>query len=93
MCEIGHHSTSRITLNVSSEVIDPDFLRNGVISTKLRRLIPFSGRFSLRMREVGHNSTSSVVSNVTNVPDFLKDGLISPKLRRLASVLADFHFF
>jgi hypothetical protein len=65
MHETGRNFTSGITFDNNNELHDPNFLKGGVTFTKLRRLVPFSGQFSLCMHKIGHNSTSDVVSNIT----------------------------
>jgi hypothetical protein len=45
MCKIGSNSTSGATFNVNNELGDHNFLKDGVTSTKLRRLVPFSVNF------------------------------------------------
>jgi hypothetical protein len=62
---------------------------------KLLRLVPFSGQFSLCMREIGCNSTASIISTspINSTLRFFRGMVISFKLSRMASVFfADFHF-
>jgi hypothetical protein len=64
-----------------------DFLIDGVISAKLRHLVPFSGKFSLHLCKIGCNSTIGVNCDVVNElydPDFLEGEVISTIWCRLA---------
>jgi hypothetical protein len=63
--EIGGNSNSCITFDVINELCNPDLDKGEVISIKLRRLVPFSSKFPLRMRGIAR---FGVISNITKKP-------------------------
>lgn len=93
---IVHNSMLNYVFDVSSELSEADFLKSGVLSTKLHRLIPFSGQFSARICEIGRISTSGKTLDVANEfrdPDSLKGGVISIMSCRFNVIFSRFSRF